>query len=97
MMLNSATLWLCIGFTGQLIFVTRFIVQWLYAEKHQKSLIPIPFWYLSTVGAIILFIYAVHRRDPVFIMGQGLGIVVYLRNLYFIYLEKRPYIADTIG
>lgn len=89
MTLNSITLWLAVGFLGQLIFAARFLIQWLYAEKHRKSLIPIPFWYLSILGAIILFSYAVHRRDPVFIMGQGLGIIVYLRNLYFIRLENR--------
>lgn len=87
--LNQATIWLTVGLIGQGIFAARFIVQWLHAEKHRKSLIPIPFWYLSIMGAIVLFAYAVHRRDPVFIMGQGLGIIVYLRNLYFIFLEKR--------
>ena len=81
-------IWLIIGFGGQFIFAGRFILQWLYSEKHRRSLIPIGFWYLSIIGSMTLLIYAIHRRDPVFIAGQTLGIFIYARNLYFIYKER---------
>jgi len=96
MVFDSIKIWLGIGLLGQLVFAARFLIQWLHTEKHRKSLIPIPFWYLSIIGSIILFSYAVHRRDPVFIMGQGLGMIVYLRNIYFIRLENRKEHKITI-
>ena len=80
--------WLILGFTGQVVFFARFVVQWLYSEKHKKSLVPIQFWYLSILGALIIFTYAVKRRDPVFFTGQFFAILIYLRNLYFIRKEK---------
>ena len=93
MIINSSTIinaaWLTVGFGGQAIFSMRFIVQWLSSEKQKRSVIPIAFWYLSIFGAITLCAYAIHRRDPVFIIGQAFGILVYLRNLYFIYKEKK--------
>jgi len=84
-----SSIWLAVGFIGQAVFSMRFVVQWLYSEKHKRSVIPLAFWYLSILGAIILFCYALHRRDPVFIIGQAFGLLVYSRNLYFIYREKR--------
>lgn len=83
------TLWFGIGFLGQLLFSGRFLVQWLYSERQKKSVIPLAFWYFSIAGGILLTIYAIWRRDPVFIIGQAFGIFVYLRNLYFI-LKKSP-------
>jgi lipid-A-disaccharide synthase-like uncharacterized protein len=61
--LRADYLWLIIGFVGQAVFGTRFLVQWIYSEKYGRSLIPIAFWYLSLAGGVILFSYAVHRRD----------------------------------
>ena len=77
-------LWLFTGFAGQFLFALRFIVQWLHSERHGQSLIPIYFWYFSIAGGIVLLIYAVHIRDPVFALGQSTGVFIYLRNLHFI-------------
>jgi len=82
------TAWLILGFLGQALFSMRFLIQWIYSEKHKKSIIPIAFWYFSLAGGITLFTYALLRQDPVFIAGQGLGLFVYVRNLMFIRKEK---------
>jgi len=81
--------WLIIGFVGQFLFSMRFIIQWLQSERMKKSIIPIAFWYFSVAGGITLLAYAIHRRDPVFIVGQGSGLFIYARNLYFIFKEKK--------
>ena len=82
---NIEILFLCIGFIGQGIFASRFIVQWIYSEKKGKSEIPIIFWYLSIFGGLGLLVYAIFRKDPVIILGQSFGIFIYLRNLILIY------------
>ena len=74
-----------IGFIGQGLFASRFIVQWIYSEKKGQSSIPVIFWYLSIFGGLGLLIYAIFRKDPVIIMGQLFGIFIYLRNLILIY------------
>ena len=76
---------LIIGFVGQGLFASRFIVQWIYSEKKGESHIPLIFWYLSIFGGIGLLIYAIFRKDPVIIIGQTFGIFIYLRNLILIY------------
>ena len=81
-------IFLCIGFIGQGLFASRFIIQWIYSEKIGKSAIPIVFWYLSIFGGIGLLIYAIFRKDPVIISGQSFGIFIYLRNLILIYKKK---------
>jgi lipid-A-disaccharide synthase-like uncharacterized protein len=81
-------LWLVLGFLGQFIFGARFIVQWISSERRRASHIPIQFWYLSIVGGLITTIYAIHRRDPVFIVGQASGLIVYVRNLMLIYRQR---------
>ena len=84
--LNSLEIiFLIIGFIGQGLFASRFIFQWIYSEKKGKSVIPIQFWYLSIFGGIGLLIYAISRKDPVIILGQLFGILIYARNLYLIY------------
>tara|TARA_B100000029_G_C17185896_1_gene818743 strand:+ start:325 stop:588 length:264 start_codon:yes stop_codon:yes gene_type:complete len=80
--------WLVIGFLGQAIFASRFIVQWIYSEKKGYSSIPIIFWYLSIFGGLSLLVYAISRKDPVIITGQTFGIFIYVRNLYLIYKNK---------
>jgi lipid-A-disaccharide synthase-like uncharacterized protein len=80
--------WLVIGFGGQALFMGRFLVQWLVSERERRSVIPISFWYFSIAGALVLLVYALHRRDPVFIAGQGLGVLIYVRNLHLIRLER---------
>lgn len=80
--------WLILGFFGQFLFFMRFLVQWVASEIKKKSVIPISFWYFSLGGAIILLIYAIYRKDPVFILGQSIGFVVYARNLILIARHK---------
>jgi len=81
--------WVTIGFIAQFMFSMRFIVQWLATEKARASIIPETFWYFSFAGGAMLLAYAIYRMDPVFILGQGMGLVIYARNIYFIWLGKR--------
>jgi lipid-A-disaccharide synthase-like uncharacterized protein len=74
-------LWTALGFIGQGIFGSRFFVQWLASERKKRSVIPKAFWYLSIVGSLILLTYAIYRRDPVFILGECGGVLIYTRNL----------------
>ena len=78
---SSVATWYAIGFLGQLTFGSRFFVQWIASERARRVIIPKVFWYLSLLGGAALFAYALHRRDPVFAVGQGLGLIVYTRNL----------------
>ena len=84
MMLTRETLWLLVGFAGQVAFTGRFVLQWLYSEYKKCSVIPTNFWYLSIVGSTLLLAYAIYRQDPVFIVGQACGSLVYFRNLQLI-------------
>ncbi len=81
--------WLYLGFTAQGLFGSRFLVQWIVSEKKKQSVIPIYFWYISIAGGIMLLMYAIHRADPVFIVGQASGLLVYTRNLMLIYQKKK--------
>jgi len=87
--------WLIVGFLGQLFFSARFIVQWIYSEISKKSIIPLAFWFFSILGGLTLLAYAVHRKDPVFILGQSAGLLIYARNLYFINKQNRINISLT--
>ncbi|AXQ47942.1 lipid-A-disaccharide synthase N-terminal domain-containing protein [Pseudomonas vlassakiae] len=82
--MTRETLWLIVGFAGQVVFTGRFVLQWLYSEFKKRSVIPVGFWYLSMLGSALLLVYAIYREDPVFIIGQSFGLVVYLRNLQLI-------------
>ena len=82
-------IFLIIGFVGQGLFASRFIVQWIYSEKKGESSIPIVFWYLSIFGGIGLLTYAIFRKDPVIILGQSFGVLIYARNLYLIYSSNQ--------
>ena len=86
--------WLIIGFVGQALFGARFIIQWVVSEKKGESTIPLAFWYCSIGGAVVLLTYAIHRQDPVFIVGQSLGSIVYIRNLILIDRKKKA-LAST--
>ena len=87
--MDNNTIWLAVGFLGQGLFSARFIVQWLKSEKEKKSVFPVAFWYFSIGGGITLLAYAIHKEDPVFIVGQLTGLFIYFRNLYFIVYERR--------
>lgn len=84
-----STFWLVLGFVAQGLFSARFLVQWVASERAGKSVIPVVFWHLSILGTVLLLAYAIYRRDPVFILGQSAGLVVYFRNLFLIRREKR--------
>lgn len=84
-------IWLVVGLLGQSMFMMRFIVQWIHSERHQKSIIPVSFWYLSLFGGLIVLAYGIHRVEPVIILGQLPGTLVYTRNLVLIRREKRKY------
>ncbi len=88
-MINTADIWLGVGFVGQAVFASRFWIQWIASEREGRSIIPIAFWFLSLLGGITLLSYAVYRKDPVFIVGQSSGLLIYSRNLYLIYKEKK--------
>jgi lipid-A-disaccharide synthase-like uncharacterized protein len=81
--------WVALGFAAQALFSMRFLVQWIASERAGRSIIPLAFWWFSIVGGVLLFVYSLYRRDPVFIAGQGLGLFIYLRNLYFVLRERR--------
>lgn len=94
--------WIGVGLAGQAMFMLRFIVQWIVSERARRSIIPVSFWYFSVAGAAILLLYATYRLDPVFILGQALGFIVYLRNIHLVRVEKRsrrgrPASADSAG
>ena len=81
--------WAYIGIIAQALFTGRFVVQWLASEKAGRSVIPFSFWLLSIGGGVLLLVYALYRRDPVFILGQAFGVLIYLRNLSFVLRERR--------
>jgi lipid-A-disaccharide synthase-like uncharacterized protein len=78
-----------IGYAGQALFSMRFLVQWIASERAKKSVFPVAFWFFSIGGGLLLFAYSLTIKDPVFILGQGFGVFVYARNLYFVYRERR--------
>jgi lipid-A-disaccharide synthase-like uncharacterized protein len=80
--------WLVQGFIAQGLFSARFLVQWVASERAGKSVVPVVFWHLSIIGTVLLLAYAIYRKDPVFILGQSAGLVVYFRNLYLIRRQK---------
>ena len=85
--MTAEQLWLAVGLLGQALFSARFLVQWIASERRKRSVVPHAFWYFSIGGGLTLLAYAIYRRDPVFIVGQGAGLFVYARNLWFI---RRP-------
>ena len=89
-MMTVDQLWLGIGLLGQAMFSARFLIQWIASERRRESVIPVPFWYFSIAGGLILLAYAIYRQDPVFILGQSAGVFIYVRNLYFIHRPPSP-------
>ena len=86
---TADALWITVGLLGQLMFTGRFIVQWLASEKAGRSVVPVAFWYFSIAGSVIVLAYGIHKLDPVIIVGQLPGTVIYSRNLWLIRAEKR--------
>ena len=86
--MTTEQVWLGVGLLGQALFSARFIVQLIASERRRESVIPRQFWYFSLGGGLTLLLYAMYRRDPVFIVGQGAGLFVYARNLYFIHHKR---------
>jgi lipid-A-disaccharide synthase-like uncharacterized protein len=81
--------WIVLGFVAQAMFTMRFIVQWLASEREKRSVVPIAFWFFSLGGGTLLLVYAIQRQDPVFIAGQAMGLLIYVRNLKLIFNERR--------
>lgn len=93
--MSKFDLWLIVGLLGQLLFSLRFFVQWLASEREKKSVIPVSFWYFSIGGSFLLLAYAIQRQDPVFILGQSMGFIIYIRNLVLIDREKREVLINN--
>lgn len=93
--ISSELLWVLFGFLGQFVFFLRFVLQWICSEREGKSIVPVGFWYLSIFGAMMIFIYAFYRKDPVFLAGQGIAMLIYVRNLMLI--RKQGIVKDKNG
>jgi lipid-A-disaccharide synthase-like uncharacterized protein len=81
--------WVALGFIAQGLFTARFAVQWIASERAGRSVVPLAFWWFSISGGLLLLVYALYRRDPVFIAGQAFGVFVYLRNVHFVLRERK--------
>ena len=92
---NNLDWWVLVGFVAQIFFTARFVVQWIASERAGRSVIPVAFWILSLIGGAMLLVYALYRKDPVFIAGQSFGVFVYLRNLYFVLREQKTLAAPA--
>ncbi|MAI46841.1 MAG: lipid A biosynthesis [Hyphomicrobiaceae bacterium TMED74] len=94
---TTEMIWLGIGFAAQLMFSMRFILQWIASERAKQSIVPEVFWYFSFAGGSMLFAYAIYRVDPVFILGQGTGLLIYARNIHFIWQGKRDESSQKVA
>jgi lipid-A-disaccharide synthase-like uncharacterized protein len=81
--------WLVAGLLGQLMFTARFLVQWIASERARRSVVPVAFWYFSLIGGAIVLAYGIHKVEPVIILGQVPGVVIYSRNLWLIQAERK--------
>ena len=86
---ESTAFWLTVGFVGQAVFTARFLAQWIASERKKDSVVPVVFWWLSLVGGLTLLAYASHRRDPVIVVGQSMGVFIYVRNLMLVAKGRR--------
>lgn len=85
---TSELVWLAIGFLGQGLFFMRFLFQWIYSERARRSVMPEVFWYFSFFGGATLLAYVIYRADPVLIVGQATGLLIYSRNIYWVWRDK---------
>jgi lipid-A-disaccharide synthase-like uncharacterized protein len=86
--MTTEQVWIGVGLLGQAMFSARMLLQWIASERRRRSVVPRAFWYFSIAGGIALLLYAIYRKDPVFIVGQGAGLLVYARNVYFIHTRR---------
>ena len=93
--IDQLDVWVILGLVAQFMFTMRFVVQWIASERAQRSVIPFAFWTFSLGSGTLLLIYALYRRDPVFIAGQALSTFIYIRNLQFALRERRANRAVT--
>ena len=89
--------WLLLGLLAQVVFFGRWIIQWVASEVRRESVMPVLFWWCSLVGASMLLVYFVGRREPIGVLGQAIGWTVYSRNLYLIKVRHRPAGTDPPG
>jgi len=87
--MSTEQFWLSVGFLAQGFFSMRFVVQWVATERRRQSVVPIAFWLFSLCGGLTLLTYALHRRDPVYVVAELAGTLIYLRNLYFVHRARR--------
>ena len=92
---RAELIWVMVGLGGQLLFMGRFVVQWIASERAHRSVVPVAFWWLSISGAATLLAYAIYRVDPVFILGQCTGMFIYTRNLALIRRERERAAVDA--
>ena len=85
---TTELVWLAVGFIAQLMFSMRFLVQWIASERARRSIVPEMFWYFSVAGGALLLAYAIYRLDPVFMLGQAMGLLIYARNIHLIWKQK---------
>ena len=86
--MSTEHVWIGVGLLGQAMFSARMLLQWIASERRRRSVVPAAVWYFSILGGITLLCYAIYRKDPVFILGQGAGLFVYARNVYFIHTRR---------
>ena len=86
--MTAEQVWVGVGLLGQAMFSARFLIQWIASERRRQSVVPRQFWYFSIGGGVVLLVYSIYRKDVVFILGQGTGLFIYLRNLYLIRRES---------
>ena len=89
MTITTEEIWVTFGLIGQAMFFGRFLVQWIASERAGRSVIPVAFWFLSIAGGAVVLIYSIYRLDPVFIIGNTTGVLIYGRNLFLVRREKR--------
>jgi lipid-A-disaccharide synthase-like uncharacterized protein len=87
--------WVAFGFLAQVFFMLRFALQWIASERARRSVVPMSFWVFSMFGGLLLLVYAIHQRDPVFIIGLAGGLFIYSRNLWFVLRERREIAAKA--
>jgi len=95
--ITAEPMWGIIGFFGQAVFGTRFILQWIVSEYKKKSHVPTAFWFLSLLGSLILLVYSIHREEPVFILGFSLNTFIYIRNIHLIYTNSKASQARPVS